>query len=79
MRSISDRVMEALTQVLVGTLLIYLSNKVFFALQDIEVTRAQNTALVIINTCIAFIKTYSIREFFERVANKQQRKHHVEI
>ena len=61
------KLLEALTQVFVGTLLIWISNSLFFLISNIEITSTQNTTLVFINTLLAFAKTYTVRELFHRV------------
>lgn len=58
---------EALTQVLAGTVLIFLSNIVLFPLLGIEATMNANALLVAINTVVAFIKSYAVRFIFRRI------------
>jgi hypothetical protein len=60
-------VIEAATQVAVGTLLIFLSNLLVFPLLGIEASMNANAALVAINTVVAFIKSYTVRVFFRKL------------
>lgn len=60
-------VVEAATQVAVGTLLIFLSNLLVFPLLGIEASMNANVALVVINTVVAFIKSYTVRVFFRKL------------
>lgn len=57
-------IIEAATQVVAGTVLIFLSNLVLFPLLGIEATTKANAALVGINTVVAFLKSYGVRAFF---------------
>lgn len=61
-------VIEAATQVAAGTVLIFISNLIFFPLLGIEATTKANVSLVLINTVVAFAKSYGVRAFFRRVA-----------
>lgn len=60
-------VLEAATQVLAGTILIFLSNMVVFPLLGIEATTSANALLVAINTVVAFAKSYFVRAFFRNI------------
>lgn len=61
------QITEAATQVVAGTVLIFLSNLLVFPLLGIEATAQANAGLVAINTVIAFIKSYSVRAVFRRL------------
>lgn len=58
---------EASTQVLAGTVLIFLSNIILFPILGIEATMNANALLVTINTVVAFIKSYAVRSIFRRI------------
>ena len=58
---------EAATQVIAGTVLIFISNLVFFPVLGIEATTAANVTLVLINTLVAFLKSYFVRAFFRKM------------
>lgn len=58
---------EAATQVLAGTVLIFLSNMLVFPLLGIEATTSANALLVAINTVVAFAKSYFVRAFFRNM------------
>lgn len=58
---------EAAAQVLVGTLLIFLSNMLVFPILGIEATVSANAFLVAINTIVAFAKSYFVRAFFRKL------------
>lgn len=60
-------VIEAATQVLAGTVLIFLSNMLVFPLLGIEATTSANALLVAINTVVAFVKSYFVRAFFRNM------------
>ena len=60
-------VIEATTQVVAGTILIFLSNLLVFPLLGIEATFNANAALVAVNTVVAFIKSYAVRAFFRKL------------
>ena len=60
-------VIEAATQVVVGTVLIFLSNLLVFPLLGIEATFNANAALVAVNTVVAFVKSYAVRSFFRKL------------
>lgn len=60
------RIVEAATQVVAGTILIFLSNLAVFPLLGIEATFNANVALVLINTIVAFLKSYAVRSLFRR-------------
>ena len=59
-------VIEAAVQVVAGTVLIFLSNLLLFPLLGIEATVQANAALVLVNTIVAFIKSYVVRFVFRR-------------
>ena len=58
---------EAGTQVFAGTVLIFVSNLIFFPLLGIKATTSANIALVAINTVVAFLKSYFVRAFFRKM------------
>ena len=58
---------EAASQVIAGTLLIFVSNLVFFPILGIEATTTANATLVLINTVVAFVKSYFVRAFFRNL------------
>lgn len=60
---------EAAAQVIAGTVLIFVSNLIVFPLLGIEATTQANAALVLINTIVAFIKSYGVRAFFRKLEN----------
>jgi hypothetical protein len=64
------QIIEATTQVIAGTILIFISNLVFFPLLGIEATTSANAMMVGINTVIAFLKSYAVRAFFKRTETK---------
>jgi len=64
------QIIEATTQVIAGTILIFISNLVFFPLLGIEATTSANATMVGINTVIAFLKSYGVRAFFKRTEAK---------
>ena len=57
-------VVEAFSQVFVGTVLIFISNLIVFSYLDLKVTYEMNAVLVSINTVVAFFKSYFVRYFF---------------
>jgi hypothetical protein len=59
-------VIEAAVQVVAGTVLIFLSNLLLFPLLGIEATVQANVVLVLVNTIVAFIKSYMVRFAFRR-------------
>lgn len=59
--------LEAATQVLAGTVLVFLSNMLVFPLLDIKATTSANASLVVINTFVAFVKSYFVRAFFRNM------------
>lgn len=59
-------VIEAAVQVVAGTVLIFLSNLLLFPLLGIEATVQANVVLVLVNTVVAFIKSYMVRFVFRR-------------
>lgn len=63
-------IIEAATQVLVGTVCIFFSNLLVFPFLDIEATISSNAILVAVNTFVAFIKSYAVRSFFKKVENE---------
>jgi small-conductance mechanosensitive channel len=58
-------VVEAFSQVFVGTVLIFISNLIVFAYLGLPVTYEMNAVLVSINTVVALFKSYSVRYFFK--------------
>jgi hypothetical protein len=62
-----SHIVEAATQVIAGTVLIFISNLVFFPILGIEATTAANVTLVLINTLVAFLKSYFVRAFFRKM------------
>jgi hypothetical protein len=62
-----SHVVEAATQVIAGTILIFVSNLVFFPILGIEATTTANATLVLINTVVAFLKSYFVRAFFRKM------------
>ena len=60
------RIIEAATQVVAGTVLIFLSNLAVFPILGIEATFNANVGLVLINTLVAFVKSYTVRSLFRR-------------
>ncbi len=61
------QIIEASTQVIAGTVLIFLSNIIVFPLIGIEATTSANATLVVINTVVAFFKSYFVRAFFRKI------------
>jgi len=61
------QILEASAQVFFGTILIFVSNLIFFPLLGIEATTEANIAIVAINTVIAFAKSYSVRFLFKKI------------
>jgi len=61
------QIIEASTQVIAGTVLIFLSNIIVFPLIGIEATTSANATLVVINTVVAFCKSYFVRAFFRKI------------
>lgn len=61
------QIIEASTQVIAGTVLIFLSNIIVFPLIGIEATTSANATLVAINTVVAFCKSYFVRAFFRKI------------
>ena len=59
---------EAAAQVIIGSLLIFLTNLAVFPLLGIEATVVANAYLVGINTLVAFGKSYAVRAMFRRWA-----------
>lgn len=59
-------VIEAAVQVVAGAVLIFLSNLLLFPLLGIEATVQANVVLVLMNTVVAFIKSYMVRFVFRR-------------
>ena len=66
----SKNVVEALTQVGAGTVLIFFSNLVIFKILGIEASTTDNVLLVSINTVVAFAKSYAVRYFFQQIESK---------
>jgi hypothetical protein len=64
---------EAFTQVAVGTVLIFISNLIVFPILGIEATINANVILVAINTVVAFIKSYAVRAFFRNFEHDSTR------
>jgi len=64
------QIIEAATQVIAGTVLIFISNIIVFPLIGIEATTSANAALVAINTVVAFFKSYFVRTFFRKLNNE---------
>ena len=62
----SIHIIEAATQVTLGTVVIFLSNLAVFPLLGIQASVSANAWLVAINTCIAFLKSYWVRWVFRR-------------
>lgn len=62
------QIVEAATQVIAGTILIFLSNLIVFPLLNIEATVTANAYLVLINTIVAFMKSYGVRAIFRKIA-----------
>lgn len=60
---------EALTQVIAGTVLIFISNACVFYFLSIEITFNTNATLVGINTIVAFVKSYYVRAFFRKLTH----------
>ena len=58
---------EAATQVIAGTILIFISNLLVFPLLSIQATVSANVYLVLINTVVAFLKSYGVRAIFRRM------------
>lgn len=63
-------VIEAFSQVFIGTVLIFISNLIIFSYLELTVTYEMNAVLVLINTVVAFLKSYSIRYFFKSYERK---------
>jgi len=61
------QILEASAQVFFGTILIFVSNLIFFPLLGIEATTEANIAIVAINTVIAFAKSYGVRFLFKKI------------
>lgn len=64
---------EALTQVAAGTALIFFSNLVIFEMLGISASTTDNMLLVAINTVVAFLKSYAVRLFFQKLEQQQQK------
>jgi hypothetical protein len=64
--TLMKHVIEAAVQVIAGTVLIFLSNLLLFPLIGIEATVQANAILVLVNTVVAFIKSYVVRFAFRR-------------
>lgn len=60
---------EALAQVVAGTIIIFFSNICIFYFLNIEITLNTNAALVGINTIVAFIKSYYVRAIFRKFSH----------
>ena len=60
-------IIEAMTQVGIGTILIFCSNLLIFKILGIEASTTDNLLLVGINTIIAFAKSYAVRSFFQKL------------
>jgi hypothetical protein len=63
--------LEALTQVASGTVLIFFSNLLIFKMLGIEASTTDNILLVSINTVVAFAKSYGVRYFFQQLESKK--------
>jgi hypothetical protein len=63
--------LEALTQVVAGTVLIFISNLLIFKMLGIEASTTDNVLLVSINTVVAFAKSYSVRYFFQKLESQK--------
>ena len=64
-------IVEALTQVGAGTVLIFFSNLLIFKMLGIEASTTDNVLLVSINTIVAFAKSYAVRYFFQQLESKK--------
>jgi hypothetical protein len=64
------QVIEAFAQVFFGTILIFISNLIFFPLLGIKASTEANIAIVAINTIIAFAKSYGVRFIFKKIETK---------
>jgi hypothetical protein len=62
---LKKNIIEAMTQVVAGTILIFCSNLLIFKILGIEASTTDNLLLVGINTIVAFAKSYSVRSFFQ--------------
>jgi hypothetical protein len=62
---LKKNIIEAMTQVIAGTILIFCSNLLIFKILGIEASTTDNLLLVGINTIVAFAKSYSVRSFFQ--------------
>jgi hypothetical protein len=60
-------IVEASVQVIAGTFLIFCTNLIVFPVLGIEATVVSNLYLVLINTLVAFIKSFYVRQFFKRM------------
>jgi hypothetical protein len=67
--------LEALTQVAAGTILIFFSNLVIFKMLGIEASTSDNMLLVAINTIVAFLKSYAVRSFFQKLEPQTSNDH----
>lgn len=61
---------EAFSQVIIGSILIFVSNIFIFPVLGIVASYEANAFLVIINTVIAFLKSYFVRYFFRLYERK---------
>jgi hypothetical protein len=62
--------LEALTQVGAGTVLIFFSNLLIFKMLGIEASTTDNVLLVSINTVVAFAKSYAVRQLIQQLESK---------
>lgn len=63
-------IIEAMTQVAAGTVLIFCSNLLVFKILGIQVSTTDNLLLIGINTIVAFAKSYAVRSFFQQRESK---------
>lgn len=61
-------IIEAMVQVATGTVLIFFSNLMVFKILGIQASTTDNLLLVIINTVVAFAKSYAVRSLFQNHA-----------
>ena len=64
---LKKNIIEAMTQVVAGSILIFCSNLLVFKLLGIEASTTDNLLLVGINTIVAFGKSFAVRSFFEKL------------
>ena len=66
-------VLEAVANQIIGTLLIYISQVIYFNLAGVNISSPKHLGLLITGIVISMSKHYVIRRYFERKKHEQKR------